>query len=666
MILDLADISFFRLAFFLMLLASPFAGRAVAQRGQWVTFGHDPQRTGWASDEHVFTPANVHGLRLVWRTSLPNPPRSLAGLDAPVVVRGVTGSDGRRRALVIVAGSSDLIFALDAADGSLVWQRHFKSRRKATNPPGWPDWWCPNNLNDTPVIDPARQRLFVISADGQLYTLGLKDGRDLQPPVRFVLPYTRVWSLNYDHGILYTTSSNYCHYFPNGIFALNPDDPGHPRAVFWSDNGKDGGGGIWGRGGPAADFQGYILAGTGDAPFDPAADEFGNTLLRLTPGSLHLAGYDTPRDWSVLTRRDLDPSSASPVIFPWRRKVLVAWGGKQGVIYLNDEAELGHPDHHDGSFVSARYANDAKSWQALGIWGGLSTWRDNRGNRWLYAPIWGPPSIGTRDTFLHAYGRAPHGSVLGFLVVPGSSGRPGLKPIWRSGDINVPDPVAIAGAVVFVLGTGENTTQTRNNKMSGLVHNRLALAADHAILYALDAHTGRQLWESGNTISDWVHFSGLAVGAGKVFCVTHGGGVYAFGLHAPTQLPPWRRVSGPPAPATARASSQERTAKLRSAYAAPPFSPECRPARRTFAAHCSMCHGINGEGYSAIGTPNFGDASWQTTHTNSQIANAITHGKAGEGARRMPAFGGQLTSQQIDRLVNCVVRGFGRRKSTSK
>lgn len=664
MILDLADVSFFRLACFVVLLVSPLATGAVAQNGQWLTFGHDPQRTGWAHDEHAFTRANVRGLRLVWRTLLPNAPRSLAGLDAPVVVRSVTGSDGRRRALVIVAGSSDLVFALDAADGSLVWRRHFESREKASNPPGWPDWWCPNNLNDTPVIDPARGRLFLVSADGQVYTLGLADGHDLQAPVRFVLPYTRVWSLNYDHGVLYTTSSNYCHYFPNGVFALNPDEPGHPRAVFWTDDGKDGGGGIWGRGGPVADFEGYILASAGDAPFDPAANEFGDSLLRLAPASLHLAGYNTPGDWSILTQHDLDPSSASPVVFHWHQRVLVAWGGKSGVVYLNDESKLNSPDHHRAAFASPRYGNDTESWQGMGIWGGLSTWRDHGGRRWLYVPVWGPPSIETRNNFAHTYGSAPHGSVLGFVVVEDNSGQPRLKPIWRSGDINVPDPVAISGGVVFVLGTGENTIQTRNNKMSGLIHNRLALSADHATLYALDAYTGQQLWDSGNTISDWVHFSGLAVAAGRIFCVTHGGGVYAFGLDGATELPPWRLIPGPNPPPPPRVRPQ--AGGPSSSVYAPRTSPGCSEAWVMYESHCSICHGKSGKGYPAIGTPNFGNPTWQVTHDNPQIVDAIAHGKAKEGARRMPAFGGQLTQQQIERLVNCVIRDFGRQEPSSK
>ena len=40
-------------------------------------------------------------------------------------------------------------------------------------------------------------------------------------------------------------------------------------------------------------------------------------------------------------------------------------------------------------------------------------------------------------------------------------------------------------------------------------------------LYAYDAESGKQLWSSGKTMSDWVHFSEPVVALGKVFVVTH-------------------------------------------------------------------------------------------------------------------------------------------------
>jgi hypothetical protein len=49
-------------------------------------------------------------------------------------------------------------------------------------------------------------------------------------------------------------------------------------------------------------------------------------------------------------------------------------------------------------------------------------------------------------------------------------------------------------------------------------------------LFAFDTVTGKQLYDSKNTITNWVHFSEPVVAMGKVFLVTHDAKVHAFGL----------------------------------------------------------------------------------------------------------------------------------------
>ena len=91
------------------------------------------------------------------------------------------------------------------------------------------------------------------------------------------------------------------------------------------------------------------------------------------------------------------------------------------------------------------------------------------------------------------------------------------KAKWISPDIAVPDPAAVAGGVVFVLGTGENTQQVNAGDISQILNSRETHNNGHAILHALDAYTGKELWSSGSTIESWTHFSGIAIGDGKVF-----------------------------------------------------------------------------------------------------------------------------------------------------
>ena len=618
---------------------------ASAQSGQWLTYGHDVQRSGIAGDEHAFTTANVSQMGLVWKTVVPNQPLSMNGLTAPLVVRGVTTSTGAKN-LVLLAGSSDHIYALDADTGELVW--------KVDSPPEAPrpkdgDWLCPNALNATPVIDPAKARLFVITSDGRLLTLALADGHELMPPARIVPAYSKMWSLNYSGGVLYTSISQDCNDARSGIAAMNPDAPGRP-VVFFPTAGACSksfcGAGIWGRGGPAVDFDGLVYGATGDAPFDPAANMFGDTVVKLAPGTLDLAGYYTPADWEYLSRKDLDMGTTTPAIFRWHNRVLVATGGKEGAVYLADAATMFSPQHRIAAYISPRYTNQQQTFEANGIWGAISVWHDSQGTTWLYVPSWGQPTQAAQ--FPQSYGAVKSGCVMAFKVVSAKDGSPALQPAWISEDIAVPDPVAIAGGVAFVVGTGENPQQVQNGDIHKLLHNREDLNTGHAILYALDARTGGQLWSSGNTMTGWTHFSGLAVGDGKVVATTHDGAVYAFALRSP----------GAPAAKTWIYAAPVTETPAAAASSAPSPSaavvPQCGETNQAFARRCALCHGPDGKGIASRHTPDFTDSSWQQSQTDKKLLDAIINGTESG----MPAFSGQLTTAQIDSLVHCMIRGL--------
>lgn len=189
-----------------------------------------------------------------------------------------------------------------------------------------------------------------------------------------------------------------------------------------------------------------------------------------------------------------------------------------------DAGHLGGADHQTPLYTSPRLGNDrAVCCEGLGIWGGLSTARDNDGQTWLYVPMGGPPST-SAPKFPITNGDNPHGSIMAFKVVADSkTGEPVLDPAWISTDFNVPDPVVIANGVVFGLSTGENPVQ-RGGEAHRFENTR------PAVLQALDAKTGKLLYSSGGAFASWVHFSGLAVSDGKIFAVDHDSNVYCFGL----------------------------------------------------------------------------------------------------------------------------------------
>lgn len=634
-----------QLAGFLALLGLAAQVPVAAQTGQWLTFGHDAQRSGWAAEEYAFSPRSVRNLSLVWKTIVPNQPRALNGLTAPLIVRDVATPHGTRN-LVIVAGSSDRVFALDAESGELVWRFDTTTTLK---PQSREFWLCPNALNATPVIDPAGGRVFVITSDGSLRTLALADGHELIPRLLFVPPFSKMWSLNYSNGVLYTSLSQGCSGATSGIVALNPDSPGRPVTAFYAATGS--GGGIFGRGGVSADFAGDVYGATGDGMFDPAANLFANSVVRLSPGTLQLAGYYVPQNWQYLNSHDLDMSTTTPVIFHWRNRVLMATGGKEGLVYLLDTTGLASNDHGTAAYVSPRYANRDQAFDKYGIWGEMSTWTDSD-TVWLYVPAWGEPTNAV--TFPASYGPVRSGSLMAFKLTADDRGEPVLSPAWISSDIAVPDPAAIAGGVVFVLGTGEDTTQIRGGlekhtqfeklQFQDVILDRGSTQTGHATLYALDARSGRKLWSSQNDITSWTHFSGLAVGDAKVLVSTHDGAVYAFGLPDKKAARPRIRDYSEPAPAAAVSPPAPSTAA----------TPKCGAATARFLERCASCHDASGRSIAAVHTPDFTDRVWQLSKADAELLEAVKNGRTGG----MPAFGDTLKAEEIDQLVRCVVRGF--------
>src|SRR5215472_6155366 len=293
-----------------MMLVSAFSLPARKRyAADWPTYGHDPQRSGWAFEESTLTSENVSQLELKWKTQVKNEPKSLTALTAPVVASGVVTTSGMKT-LVYVAGSGDHIYALDTATGNLAWKVDFESH---VLPKDEGMWLCPNGVNATPVIDRSTNSIYAVAVDGRLYGLDLGTGQIKFGPAQFVPPFSKNWSLNLFDGVIYTAISQGCGGAQSGFYAVDIRDPRRPavRDLYIS----SGGGGIWGRGGPAIGDNGKIYASTGDGDFQPWNGEFCNSVLAASLRDLKLLDYYTPTNWKEVSRYDLDMGSASPVWF---------------------------------------------------------------------------------------------------------------------------------------------------------------------------------------------------------------------------------------------------------------------------------------------------------------------------------------------------------------
>jgi outer membrane protein assembly factor BamB len=112
------------------------------------------------------------------------------------------------------------------------------------------------------------------------------------------------------------------------------------------------------------------------------------------------------------------------------------------------------------------------------------------------------------------------------------AGKYWLEPAWLSRDMNRAEPPVIANGVIFAYGSGEDTDQAAYD--IGLAYNHDARNriknSTKAVLYALDAQTGKELWNSGDTIASWSHWGGLSVANGRVYINTFDGYQYCFGI----------------------------------------------------------------------------------------------------------------------------------------
>jgi outer membrane protein assembly factor BamB len=509
------------------LLAIPLAA-VILLKADWPTFGANPQRTGWNKEEDTFTKDNVKNLTLEWKIKLDNAARELNALTAPVVVEGVVTPKGFKE-YVLVGGSSDSLFAVDAENGKLMWSRKFEVDN--TKRPKDPIWLCPGAQNATPLVhhwggDLPNNSVFAIASDGKLHALNVNNGEDRIPPTQFTPPFSKNWSLNSHGSVLYTTTGQGCAGAKSGVWAMDFSTPDHKVTFIPATTG--GGAGVWGRGGVAIGKD-RIFAASGDGDFDPAAGRFADTVFGISKADKKMVDYYTPANRAYITRKDLDMGNVTPAVFAYHGRELVAAAGKEGVIYLLDATSLGGADHRTPLYRSPLLANEDVDFAGRGFWGAFATWEDPQGERWLYAPALGPATAAVLPSFKIHNGDAPNGSIMAFKVED-KDGSPALTPMWMSRDMSIPDPPAVTNGVVFAVSTGEYTRQVKESGGLFSSEERAKMHTGNAILYAFDAATGKELYSSGDIMPSFTHFSGIAVSAGHILVTTYDNTLYSFGL----------------------------------------------------------------------------------------------------------------------------------------
>lgn len=500
------------------------AQSSATKKADWLTDGGDVQRTAWQRNETLLNPETVGKLRILWKVQLDNVPREMHALLPPLII-GEMATPGGPKELAIVAGSSDNIYAIDVQAGRVLWQRHFDyppmktSRREG-------DTLCPGGQTATPVIGPqdgsGRRTIYALDGSGALRQLNAADGREIAAPIHYTWRDGKAYALNLFNNVLYTTTAQGCAGNPNQVWAMDLSNVENVK-VF-----NPGSGGLWGRTGAAIASDGTVFAPTGDGVYDPENQVYGNGIIgvRLEGKELKLKDYYIPSNWAWLRKRDLD-MNVTPAIFTANGRELMVSSSKECRIWLMDVKSIGGADHQTPLYRTPLLCNEEVDFAAAGVWGSMATWQDRGGTRWVLTPIWGPPHSEFKPPI--SYGRVAHGAIVA-LKLEQVKGQFVLTPAWMSRDMDLAEPPVIANGVVYTYGNGENATQaTAEGGLNSSAPRRIPLSKK-AVLYALDAQTGKELYSSGTQIASFNHFSGVSVANGRVYLGTFDGILYCFGL----------------------------------------------------------------------------------------------------------------------------------------
>ncbi|MCC7235896.1 MAG: PQQ-binding-like beta-propeller repeat protein [Bryobacterales bacterium] len=511
---------------FLATLTAVFLLGLPSAAADWLTDGGDSKRNNWQKDEHILTKENVGKMQLLWKRKLDNEPRQMHSLLEPLVIGRIDTPQGPKE-MVIQAGVSDNVYALDARTGDLLWKRHFESTYQDPENGRRPSVLCPGgmtaNVTVGPGDAPGKYKIYAASWDGRLHILNAGDGEPLSAPLKFMPPNGKPYALNLVNNVIYTHSAQGCGGNPNMAYTY---DLATHKVGSWG----PAGGGMWGRSGPAVSKDLVMYTGTGDGRWDPENGVYGNGIIGVKQNpktkSLELYDYYGPSNAEWLWKRDLD-MQVTPAIYDWKGKEYMVDASKECRVYLMDTESIGGDDHRTPVFRTPLICNEIVDFAEAGIWGSLASWEERDGTRWVLSPFWGPKHSKFSAPVEH--GPVKKGAIAAF-VMGEVNGKVELVPRWISRDMDQAEPPLIANGMVFAYGSGENTSQAFPDVGLDFRMERRVPLSSRVVVYALDARTGKELWSSGDAIQNWNHWSGIALANGQVYVNTYDGHIFCFGL----------------------------------------------------------------------------------------------------------------------------------------
>ena len=483
------------------------SGVAYVQAANWLQFGYDQASSSNNNAENGYSTAT--GNILAYSASLPS------GSDStPIYLSNVTTASGTKDFLFIVAQDGTLL-ALDAADGSVVWQQQPTGGGSLTT--------------GAPVIDPSLLYVYAYGLDGYVHKYQVADGVEitagwpqlstLKPDVEKGASGLSIASPSTGGNFLYSVTNGYVgdagdyqghvtainlatgaqnvfnsqcsnllkHLVENGTAHVNDCDLEGQNKSYG--NGEMSG--IWGRPGAIFDTAtNRIYVATGNGVFDADKTsgnhfEWGDSVLALNPdgtgagGGLPKDSY-TPSTYVTLYNNDTDLGSTSPAILPsssTKYPHIAVQSGKDGCVRLINLDKMGGvvgPGH------VGMELNAASSCSTDGVNNEVRT----------QPAVWVNPADNTTWFYI-----VTDGGLFAFHLIFDGSGNPSLTQPLAAALYTVP------GGTSPVIANGE-----------------LYYVGDNSALYAVSTSTGSVIWQSTASISN-IHWQSPIVVNGRLFLV---------------------------------------------------------------------------------------------------------------------------------------------------
>ncbi|MFN7920854.1 MAG: hypothetical protein U0Q16_12200 [Bryobacteraceae bacterium] len=511
-----------------------------AQRGggDWMTLGYDAQRSNWVRGDGKISLDTMSkaGFQFLWKLKLNSAPRQMQSvtpgplLDFYISYRGF-------RTLGFFGGAAGTVTGIDTDLGRLEWEKKLSpagggagtvqcpggmttgvtrptfagyasnmagfgrgrggpaksgvgephegavTLKQAPQQFPFPPPQQKGARRTAPAANPfARTPLMVdtVTVDGKFHAMYVSNGEEPEAAVQFVPANANAVGLLVFDNVAYVATVNGCGGVTNGLWAL---DLKTKAVSSWKSNGSP-----VGQYGFAAGPEGMLYVAAG------------NEVTALEPGTLRVTG--TYNAGSALT--------SSPVVFDNKGKDLVAVTAADGALRLLDGTSLKEVAK-TAPFSSGDFSG-----------GALASWQDASNARWILAPAGGASAGGAGFS---GNGDVKSGAIVAWKVVDKDGGA-ALEPGWVSRDMMSPLAPIVVNGVVFAVASGEY--RTKDASMSAAAR---AQRSSKAVLYALDPSSGKELWNSGATITSFVTTGGMSAGGGRVYVGGHDGTQYAFGFY---------------------------------------------------------------------------------------------------------------------------------------